>query len=187
MIRLAFDTEGSDLDRLIAACTAASLIADQRREIGEVWVEVPADLFFRASTRTVSKDRPDTILEVVVRRFPDLAGVRVAGRTEGPISPSILEVAPTWLIEKKPGLPNFQALTEKLLECWRAQVEAVIAATPPGAFALFSSPALEGQEMRFRLAYLPAAMYPTQKSPIPGLDPALSWHVGPIRTEVSGG
>lgn len=184
-VSITFDVESpheliSSLFRTAAA--AASLTGDQG--LGRPWIELPADLFFRISTTLWSQTEPETILARMLRHFPEVQGVRVAGRMAHPISPSILELAPEWQQKKLPAMPD---LTMRIREAWRKKAEEVIEQTPPGHFALFSAPAFEGDAMRFRLIYLPAARHLREGDQLPpGCDPALRWHVGPIKPEHPG-
>ena len=146
--------------------------------LGRPWIDLPADLYFWAARTMQTMSPPATVLEKLLQRFPEVAGVRVAGRDARPLRPSILEVAPREFFKKEGSLPDFSRL---LADHWRAQAQEVVNATPPGHFALFSAPSLEGDQMRFRLAYLPAEMLPPHGQGVPGIDPALSWYVGPVK------
>lgn len=185
-ISIAFEVD--DIRTNIASAFTAALATTQIQGLGKPWVELPADVFFHVSTTRWSNGGPETVLEVLLRRYPEVAGVRVAGRDDRPLRPSIMELAPNWLLEKKSTMADelelasgYSAMLEKMRRHWIAQVKKLIEATPSGCFALFSTPVLEGEAMRFRLAYLPAKMFPTREKPLPGLDPALSWEAGPIR------
>lgn len=161
------------LENLFFAAVSATVPrADQ--SLGRPWIEVPPDLYFWA-THTMEYDgSPVTVIERLLQRFPEVAGIRIAGSNNRPLRPSILELAPREFFMKKETLSDFSKLLEKY---WRAQAKEVIDATPSGHFALFSAPTLEDERMMFRLAYLPEER---RRESTAGLDPSVSWYAGPV-------
>lgn len=164
---------GKLLENLFLAAVSAS-VPRPDQSLGRPWIEVSPDLYFWAATTVEYAASPVTMIERLLQRFPEVAGIRIAGSNNRPLRPSILELAPREFFKKRETLPGFSKLLEKY---WRAQAKEVIDATPPGHFALFSAPTLEDERMVFRLAYLPEGR---RRESTAGLDPSVSWYAGPV-------